>query len=95
MQQILYILYNANGSHFGKFTYGYKVLTSGANKPICSACEMTHGGLRLEENDKWKVAKYQIEIEGGLEVKQLHRDELGADVSSFLPLIARYPMHRK
>lgn len=81
MPKTLYILYNANGTAFGKLSYGYKKLTSAADKPVCSACEMTHGGLRLEENATWKEAKAQIEKEGGLEVKQLHRDELGADVS--------------
>ena len=81
MSQTLYILYNANGSAFGKLSYGYKKLTSSADKPVCSACEMTHGGLRLEENAAWKEAKVQIEKEGDLKVEQLHRDELAANVS--------------
>ena len=80
MAPTLYILYNANGTAFGKLSYGYKKLTSSANKPVCSACEMTHGGLRLDENEAWKKAKAQIE-DGGIEVKQLHKDELGAEVN--------------
>lgn len=81
MAPTLYILYNANGTAFGKLSYGYKKLTSSADKPVCAACEITHGGLRLDENTAWKEAKTQIEKEGGMEVKQLHRDELGVDVS--------------
>lgn len=82
MARTLYVLYNANGTAFGKLSYGYKKLTSSSDKPICAACELTHGGLRLDENEAWKLAKTQIEKEGGSEVKQLHRDELGAEVSS-------------
>ena len=81
MARTLYVLYNANGTAFGKLSYGYKKLTSSSAKPVCAACELTHGGLRLDENEAWKMAKAQIEKEGGLEVKQLHRDELGAEVS--------------
>ena len=81
MPQTLYILYNANGTAFGKLAYSYKKLTSSADKPVCSACDLTHGGLRLDETEVWKEAKAQIEKEGGLQVKQLHRDELGANVS--------------
>lgn len=77
----LYVLYNAKGTAFGKLSYGYKKLTTSAGKPVCAACEITHGGLRLDENAAWKEAKAQIEQERGMEVKQLHRDELGADVS--------------
>lgn len=81
MTRTLYVLYNANGTAFGKLSYGYKKLTSASDKPICAACEITHGGLRLDENEGWKAAKAQIQKEGDMEVKQLHRDELGADVS--------------
>lgn len=88
MTRTLYVLYNANGNAFGKLSYGYKKLTSSSDKPLCAACDLTHGGLRLEENEAWKNAKTQIEKEGGLEVKQLHRDELGAEASplSFLQI---------
>ena len=81
MTSTLYVLYNAKGTAFGKLSYGYKKLTTSADKPVCAACEITHGGLRLDENAAWKEAKAQIEREKGMEVKQLHRDELGADVS--------------
>ena len=86
MARTLYVLYNANGTAFGKLTYGYKKLTSSSNKPVCAACELTHGGLRLDENEAWKLAKTQVEKEGGLEVKQLHRDELAAEASSLSSL---------
>ena len=81
MAPTLYILYNADGTAFGKLSYGYKKLISSADKSVCAACEITHGGLRLDENTAWKEAKAEIEKDGGTEIKQLHRDELGPDVS--------------
>jgi len=77
MPSTLYILYNADASIMGKLSYGYKKLTSQSKDgPICAACDITHGGLHLDETAGWKEAKQQIAKEGGLEIKQLHRDEL-------------------
>ncbi len=75
----------------GKLSYGYKKLTSQSKDgPICAACDITHGGLHLDETAGWKEAKQQIAKEGGLEIKQLHRDELDDKVCVywlFLPLL--------
>lgn len=80
----LYILYNADGTAMGKMMYGYRKMTSGSNcTPVCGACEITHGGLRLDENDEWKAAKDQIRTESGLKVEQLHRNELSPEVFIF------------
>jgi hypothetical protein len=76
----LYILYNADASVLGKLNYSYRKLTAPKDKPACSACDITHGGLRLDETEKWKEVKGQIEREGGWVVKQMHRDEVGGDV---------------
>ncbi|KAL9586416.1 MAG: hypothetical protein Q9212_000931 [Teloschistes hypoglaucus] len=83
----LYILYNADASVMGKLSYGYRKLTSkDPDKPACAACDITHGGLHLDETSQWKTAKAEIVGSGEVkEVKQLHRDEL--DKESL-----RYPM---
>ncbi|KAL8642551.1 MAG: hypothetical protein Q9228_000777 [Teloschistes exilis] len=89
----LYILYNADASVMGKLSYSYRKLTSrDPDKPACAACDITHGGLHLDETSQWKTAKVEIVGSGAVkEVKQLHRDELDKEVwlhysdLSFLP----------
>lgn len=80
MPSTLYILYNADASVLGKLNYSYRKLTAPKDKPACSACDITHGGLRLDETAQWKEVKGQIEREGGVVVRQMHRDEVGVDV---------------
>lgn len=82
----LYILYNADASIMGKLSYGYRKLTNkDKDKPTCAACDITHGGLHLDETAQWKTAKAEI-VESGVVkgVKQFHRDELDAEVCWFL-----------
>lgn len=83
MAKILYILYNADASWAGKLQYGYRKLTSAKDRPACAACDITHGGLHLDETAEWKRAKEDIVKSQQLELKQLHRDELDANVGSF------------
>lgn len=80
MAPTLYILYNADASIMGKLNYGYRKLTAAKDAPACAACDITHGGLRLDETKEWKAIKEKITSEG-MEIKQLHRDELGDEVS--------------
>lgn len=70
----------------GKLSYGYRKLTNkDKDKPTCAACDITHGGLHLDETAQWKAAKAEI-VESGVVkgVKQFHRDELDAEVCGFL-----------
>lgn len=78
----IYILYNADASIMGKLSYGYKKLTNkDKEKPTCAACDITHGGLSLDETSQWKAAKAELVESGAVrEVKQFHRDELDAEV---------------
>lgn len=70
----LYILYNANASIMGKLNYTCrKLLSSSTEDPACAACDITHGGLHLNESEAWTQAKRRV---SGVEIKQLHRDEL-------------------
>lgn len=86
MAKTLFILYNADASIMGKLKYSYRKLTTPKDcTPACAACDITHGGLHLDETSDWKRVKGEVAKNGGMEVKQLHRDELGGDVSSFLP----------
>ncbi|KAL2049399.1 hypothetical protein ABVK25_010303 [Lepraria finkii] len=84
MPSTLYILYNADASLMGKLNYGYRKCTAPKDKPACSACDITHGGLHLDETAAWKEAKAEIASKGDVEVKQKHRDELSSDVRSFV-----------
>ncbi|KAL9590293.1 MAG: hypothetical protein Q9203_000916 [Teloschistes exilis] len=91
----LYILYNADASVMGKLSYSYRKLTSrDPDKPACAACDITHGGLHLDETSQWKTAKVEIVGSGAVkEVKQLHRDELDKETKSFVQSQSlRYPM---
>ena len=78
----LYILYNANSTLLGKLSYSYRKITcSKSDDPACAACDITHGGLHLDETAAWKAAKADLTKSGDLEIKQLHRDELDDAVS--------------
>lgn len=81
---ILYILYNADASVMGKLAYGYRKLTAPKDKPVCAACDITHGGLHLDETAEWKRAREEISQGGAVTIKQVHRDELDANVGSIL-----------
>ena len=83
MPSTLYILYNADASILGKLHYGYRKLTAPKDKPACAACDITHGGLHLDETAAWKEAKAEITKGGGVEVKQMHRDEMTGEVGRF------------
>jgi len=73
----IFILYNARASILGKLDYARRKLTASAGASACSACDLTHGGLRLEESAAWQETKKQINAP----VKQLHQDELTPEVS--------------
>ena len=77
----IYVLYNANGSLLGKLSYACRKVTtsSSAEESACAACDLTHGGLKLDESPQWKQTKQRI---GGASVLQLHRDELTPEVST-------------
>ena len=79
---MLFILYNADASVMGKLSYGYKKLTNrDKDNPTCAACDITHGGLSLDETSHWKAAKADLVDSGAVkEIKQLHRDELDPEV---------------
>ena len=76
---ILYILYNADASLMGKLSYGYKKITCSKDSTVCAACDITHGGLHLDETQAWKGAKVEL-TRDGVQIKQMHRDELSAEV---------------
>ena len=65
----------------GKLSYGYRKLTCSKDKTICAACDITHGGLHLDETAEWKKAKSEIVSQGGVQIKQLHRDEMDKEVN--------------
>jgi len=76
-QPTLYIIYNANATLLGKLSYTCRKLTSSsAEDPACAACDITHGGLRLNESEAWGRAKRRI-ID--VKVEQLHIDEIRED----------------
>ncbi|KAI4085980.1 MAG: hypothetical protein LQ344_007951 [Seirophora lacunosa] len=67
----------------GKLSYGYRKLTAKDpdNKPACAACDITHGGLHLDETAQWKAAKAEVVRSGAVaDVKQFHRDELDGEM---------------
>lgn len=73
----IYILYNAKASLLGKLNYACRKISAPADESACAACDLTHGGLRLNESEEWKATKQQIPVQ----VKQLHKDELTPEVS--------------
>ncbi|KAF2678474.1 hypothetical protein K458DRAFT_491279 [Lentithecium fluviatile CBS 122367] len=93
MSATLYILYNADASVMGKLKYGYrKICKSSEENPACAACDITHGGLSLQETPAWMNAKKQIEAESGSKVVQWHRDELSSEMKEFVTSKqVRYP----
>lgn len=84
---MLFVLYNADASVMGKLSYGYKKLTNrDKDNPTCAACDITHGGLSLDETSQWKAAKADLVDSGAVkEIKQLHRDELDPEVRTLVP----------
>lgn len=92
---MLFILYNADASVMGKLSYGYKKLTNrDKDKPTCAACDITHGGLSLDETSQWKAAKADLVHSGAVkEIKQLHRDELDPEVSTLVPASSGLPSY--
>jgi hypothetical protein len=81
-KKTLYVIYNANGSFFGKLQYGYRKMTCNKQQDNpCAACDITHGGLSLNETPAWQEAKRKIQDSYGLPIKQLHLDELTPEVS--------------
>ncbi|KAL8741344.1 MAG: hypothetical protein Q9184_008396 [Pyrenodesmia sp. 2 TL-2023] len=70
----------------GKLSYGYKKLTNkDQDKPTCAACDITHGGLSLDETSQWKTAKAELVESGAVrQVKQFHRDELDSETKAFI-----------
>ena len=74
----IFILYNAKASLLGKLSYGYRKLTCPADKSPCAACDLTHGGLKLDESAEWKVTKQEIPAK----VVQLHQDELTPELEN-------------
>lgn len=73
----VYIIYNADASAMGKLKYACSKIMSSSSDSPCSACDLTHNGLHLTETSKWSSTKSKI----GVEVQQLHRDELSSEVS--------------
>lgn len=55
--------------------YGINKLWTKDPQASCSACELTHGGLRLSENDGWELYKRDLESRG-FKVETRHRDEI-------------------
>ena len=87
--RILYLVYNADGSVMGKIQYGYRKITCPKDgESVCAACDITHGGLSLKETQSWVKAKEQIRATSGIEIKQLHRDELSAEVR--IPILTTF-----
>lgn len=82
---VIYIIYNADGSLFGKLKYGYKKLGSSSSESSCSACDLTHNGLNLTETTEWAATKKKIPAE----VQQLHRDELSSEVRAWRVVTSR------
>jgi hypothetical protein len=76
----IFVLYNADGNLLGKLSYACRKLTTSnsADESACAACDLTHGGLKLDESAEWKKTKQRI---GGATVKQLHRNEISSEVS--------------
>ena len=76
----IYILYNAKASLFGKLNYACRKISAPADQSACAACDLTHGGLKINESEEWKATKQKIPAQ----IKQLHIDELTPEVGSTL-----------
>lgn len=92
-KQDLIIIYNADSTIRGKLAYAYRKVTSSSKEnPACAACDITHGGLSLDEVAGWKDAKKKIESEG-FRVLQWHRDEVEEPVKQWAKSNdQRYPL---
>ena len=88
----LIIIYNADASLRGKVSYAFRKLsTSTSDGPACAACDITHGGLSLNEIPGWTKVKGEIEAQG-LTVVQWHRDEVEGGVKEWVQSNGvRYP----
>ncbi|KAK6371201.1 hypothetical protein LTS17_008932 [Exophiala oligosperma] len=85
----IYILYNANASLLGKLNYACRKITASTDSSPCAACDLTHGGLKLDESAAWKKTKARI----GAKVEQLHRDESTSEVRDFIKANSlKYPV---
>ncbi|KIW12284.1 hypothetical protein PV08_09561 [Exophiala spinifera] len=89
LDSTIYILYNANASLLGKLNYVCRKFTASPDSSACAACDLTHGGLHLDESAAWKKTKARI----GANVEQLHRDESTSEVRDFIKANAlKYPV---
>ena len=59
--------------------YGFNKLWTQNPRASCSACELTHGGLRLSANEGWEGYRRDLEKRGFI-VQMRHRDEIPAQV---------------
>ncbi|KAL6245528.1 hypothetical protein RBB50_007527 [Rhinocladiella similis] len=85
----IYILYNANASLLGKLNYVCRKITAPTDSSPCAACDLTHGGLHLDESATWRKTKARI----GAKVEQLHRDESTSEVRDFIKANSlKYPV---
>jgi len=85
----IYILYNANASLLGKLNYACRKITASSDSSPCAACDLTHGGLHLDESSAWTKTKARIHAD----VKQLHRDELTPDLRDYIKTNSiKYPV---
>lgn len=73
----IYILYNAKASLLGKLDYARRKLSAPPDASPCYACDLTHGGLRLNESAEWTKTKQRIV---DVNLQQLHFDELSSEV---------------
>ncbi|KAI9678177.1 MAG: hypothetical protein M1817_006122 [Caeruleum heppii] len=80
MAPLIYILYNANASIFGKLDYARRKFSCAPDESACSACDLTHGGLRLKESEQWTMTKKRIQAE----VKELHKDEMDQELTRYV-----------
>lgn len=74
----IFVLYNAKASLLGKLSYSYRKICAPADDSPCAACDLTHGGLKLQESEEWKLTKSKIPAT----VEQRHIDELTTEVGN-------------
>jgi hypothetical protein len=83
----IFVLYNAKASLLGKLSYGYRKLCAPKDDSPCAACDLTHGGLKLQESEEWKTTKQKIPAT----VEQRHIDELTPEVCFIFRFDTRIP----
>ncbi|KAJ9659417.1 hypothetical protein H2198_003146 [Neophaeococcomyces mojaviensis] len=76
----IFVLYNAKASLLGKLSYSYRKICAPADDSPCAACDLTHGGLKLQESEEWKLTKSKIPAT----VEQRHIDELTTELRDFV-----------